>query len=63
MKPKKQPAKDTIYLIRNTKYGSYFDYAAATPISPSVKKAMESYLSDAFFNPKKDDHDIVFPHV
>lgn len=30
---------------------SYFDYAAATPISPNVKKAMEPYFADNFYNP------------
>ena len=29
----------------------YLDHAAATPVSPKVKKAMEPYFSDDFFNP------------
>jgi cysteine desulfurase len=29
----------------------YFDYAAATPLSPTVRKAMEPYLADIFYNP------------
>ncbi|HSX47932.1 MAG TPA: cysteine desulfurase family protein [Candidatus Nanoarchaeia archaeon] len=29
----------------------YLDYAAATPMDPSVKKSMEPYLSDHFYNP------------
>ncbi len=29
----------------------YFDYAAATPMSKTVKAAMEPYFSDAFYNP------------
>lgn len=29
----------------------YLDHAAATPVSPTVRRAMEPYLSDAFFNP------------
>lgn len=29
----------------------YFDYAAATPMSPVVRKAMEPYLSEYFYNP------------
>jgi cysteine desulfurase len=29
----------------------YFDYAAATPISPIVRAAMEPYFSDEFYNP------------
>lgn len=28
----------------------YFDYAATTPLAPSVKNAMEPYLTDQFFN-------------
>ena len=30
---------------------NYFDYAAATPMSPIVQKAMEPYFSDQFYNP------------
>lgn len=29
----------------------YFDYAAATPLSDSVQRAMQPYLSDSFYNP------------
>lgn len=29
----------------------YFDYAAATPLSPTVFKAMEPYFCDNFYNP------------
>lgn len=29
----------------------YFDYAAATPMSARVKKCLDSYLSEYFFNP------------
>ncbi len=29
----------------------YFDYAAATPLNPTVLKAMKPYFSDAFYNP------------
>ncbi len=29
----------------------YFDYAAATPLDPKVKKAMDPYLADFFYNP------------
>ena len=30
---------------------SYFDYAAATPLSPKVLAAMLPYFTDAFYNP------------
>lgn len=29
----------------------YFDYAAATPVDPAVRQAMEPYFSELFFNP------------
>lgn len=29
----------------------YFDYAAATPLSPKARKAMEPYLTGIFYNP------------
>lgn len=29
----------------------YFDYAAATPLSPTVQKAMEPYFVEQFYNP------------
>lgn len=37
----KKPNRKTVYL----------DYAAATPLSPSVKKVMDQYSSEKFFNP------------
>ncbi|MDB5182442.1 MAG: Aminotransferase [Candidatus Saccharibacteria bacterium] len=30
---------------------NYFDYAAATPMSPTVLAAMQPYFTDAFYNP------------
>ena len=36
---------------RRTVNGVYLDYAAATPIDPAVKKAMEPYWSERFYNP------------
>jgi cysteine desulfurase len=33
------------------KHGIYLDYAAATPVGPEVKQAMEPYFSDSFYNP------------
>jgi cysteine desulfurase len=33
------------------KHQIYLDYAAATPVDDEVKKAMEPYLSDLFYNP------------
>lgn len=32
-------------------YANYFDYAAATPLLPEAKKAMEPYFADQFYNP------------
>jgi len=51
MKPSKQVVKDTIYDIRTTTYGGYFDYAAGTPLSPMALKAMQPFLTDQFYNP------------
>lgn len=34
-----------------SKFVNYFDYAAATPMLPEVKKAMEPYLINKFYNP------------
>lgn len=34
--------------------GGYFDYAAATPLDPTVLKAMDPYFSAVFYNPSAD---------
>lgn len=40
--------RNTKYEIRNTAF--YFDYAAATPISPRVLAAMQPYFQQEFYN-------------
>jgi len=35
----------------DTTYGSYFDYAAATPMSKTVLAVMKPYFSETFYNP------------
>lgn len=45
-----------------TKPKIYLDYAAATPLDPSVLAAMQPYLTDQFYNPSASYSDAIAVH-